>query len=246
MAVNWDKLGGAASSLFGSLGQFDVAKSYKSQAKGYQRAAETSLINKDIARQASEIEMVQADRDIYQNLGAQVAATGASGLEMSGSALDVLRDSSTQASLTKQLLGRQSAIEQLAYEQEATSYAQMAAASTASGKAAKKSAVGGLIGAGLDIATSFIPGGGIVKGLVKGIGKLFSDDTLKEDIVLIRRRPDGLGIYAFRYKGQPTLFTGVLASEVERLYPAAVSHDEEGHKMVDYDMIAVTPGKVDA
>ncbi len=246
MAVDWDKLGGAASSLFGALGQGDIAKSYKSQAVGYQRAAETSLVNKEIARQAADIEMVQAERDIYRTIGSQQAAIGAAGLEASGSALDVMRDSAVQGSLTKQLLGRQSAIEQLAYEQEATSYQQMAAASQASAKAAKKSKTGGLISAGIDIVTSFIPGGGLIKGIGKAIGKIFSDDTLKEDIRLLYRRDDGIGLYSFRYKGQPTVFKGVLASEVERLYPHAVSVDGDGDRMVDYDIIGVTPEVIHA
>lgn len=245
MAVDWDKLGNAAGSLFGALAQGDVAKGYKSQQAGYNRAAEISLINKEIAGQAAEIEMGQAERDIYRNLGAQVATTGASGIALEGSALDVLRDSAREGSITKQLLGRKSAIEQLAYDQEAQSYAMQAQAAGQSAKSAKKSKTAGLISTGIDIAASFIPGGSVVKGVVKGAGKvlkkIFSDDNLKEDINFLYRRGDGLGVYSFRYKGQPTVFKGVLASEVERLYPQAVSTDDDGDRMVDYDVIGVYP-----
>lgn len=225
MAIDFSGLGGGVDTLFGGLGGLDTAKGYKAQAKGYERAAEISGINKGIAEQAAGIEMVQAEREIYRTLGSQRAAVGASGLAASGSALDVMRDSARQGSLTKQLLGAQSDIEQLAYDQEASSYLAQAEAAKAQAKASKKGGIGGIIKGAATIGLS-----------------LFSDDNLKEDVKLIERRwPDGLGIYSFRYKGQPTVFKGVLASEVEKKYPYAITRDADGHRMVDYAAIGVTP-----
>lgn len=228
MAVNFDGLGGAVDTIFGGLGAFDTAKGYKSQAKGYERAAEISRINRGISQQASDIEMVQAERDIYRTTGAQTAAIGANNLSATGSALDILKDSAQQGSMTRQLLGRQSAIQDLAYEQEELSFLGQAEAAKAAAKSSKKSGIGGLISGGIKIAA------------------MFSDDRLKEGVKLLYRRPDGLGIYAFRYNGQPTTFKGVLASEVEKLYPSAVTRDEVGHRMVDYDIIDVIPEVINA
>lgn len=240
MAVDFEKIGGAVGDIFGAVGGLKDAKGLKSQAQGYERAAAISDLNKEIAGQASAIQMVQSDRDIYKALGSQAAAIGGANLAASGSALDIMRDSARQGSLTKQLLGRQSQIEQLAYEQEADSYKQMAAASTSAASSAKKSATGKIIGTALDVGLSFIPGGGIVKGIGKALKGIFSDDALKEDINLLYRRADGIGLYSFRYKGQPTTFKGVLASEVQQVYPHAVSV-VDGSLAVDYDVIGVTP-----
>lgn len=229
MAIDFSGAGSAVDTLFGGLGAFDTAKGYKAQAKGYERAAEISTINKGIAKQASQIELMQAERDIYRTLGSARTAIGGSGLAASGSALDILRDSATQGNLTKQLLGRQEAIEQLAYDQERISYEGQAAAAKAAAKSSKKSGIGGLISGGIKLGLS-----------------LFSDDDLKENVKLLYRRSDGLGIYSFRYNGQPTTFKGVLASEVEKLYPSAVTRDAAGDRMVDYEAIAVTPEVIHA
>lgn len=228
MAIDFGGIGSAASDIFGGLGSFDTAKGYKAQAKGFERAGEISGINRELARQAADITAVQADRDIYQTLGSQQAAIGGSGLAATGSALDIIRDSARQASLTKSLLSRNAQIEDLAYEQEAISFAAQAAAAKANAKSSKKSGIGGL-----------------VKGAITIGAAIFSDDRLKEDVRLLYRRPDGLGIYSFRYNGQPTTFKGVLASEVEKVMPAAVSW-VDGMRQVDYGMVGVTPEEIAA
>lgn len=227
MGIDFDRIGGAVDDLTGAIGSFSAAKGYKAQAKGYDAAAEISRVNKEIASEAAGIQAFSADRDIYKTLGAQRAAIGANGLSASGSALDVLRDSATQGSLTKQLLGRQSAIESLSYDQEAASFEMQAAAARNAASSSKKSGIGGLVKTGLTIAS------------------LFSDETLKEDVKLLYRRPDGVGMYSFRYRGQTTVFKGVLAQEVERIYPAAVT-TVDGHKAVDYAMIDVQPEVISA
>lgn len=245
--VDFAGIGDAASTLFGALAQGDAAKGYKSQAAGYQaqaagyrKAGDISGMNQDIASQASRITAVQADRELYQTLGGQRSDIAGANLAASGSALDVIRSSAAQGNLTKQLLGRQDAITQLGYEQEQSSYAAMAAsadasasAANASASAAKKQKSGGILGSILKVA-------GVVAPLV-----LSSDQDLKQDVTLVRRRADGVGIYTFRYKGQPTLFEGVVAQDVQRVYPEAVSK-VDGSYVVDYELIGVTPRVVEA
>lgn len=73
-----------------------------------------------------------------------------------------------------------------------------------------------------------------------------SDRAAKENIVRIGSHPWGLGLYLFDYKpafrekhGTGRQF-GVMADEVERILPAAVSLDTDGSKQVDYTMLGIT------
>ena len=65
------------------------------------------------------------------------------------------------------------------------------------------------------------------------IGALFSDDALKEDIVLVATRDDGLNMYEYTFKPTGERMIGVLASEVETLYPDLVG-TKGGYDVVDY------------
>lgn len=83
----------------------------------------------------------------------------------------------------------------------------------------------------------------IVQKVWKTIKKWFSDDRMKEDIHFIKRMDNGLNLYSFRYKKEfqdiagKGYHKGCLASEVEKLYPAAVSLSDNGYKIVDYSKI---------
>ena len=72
-----------------------------------------------------------------------------------------------------------------------------------------------------------------------------SDRRLKENVVLIGEHPLGIGIYLFDYKpayrdawGHGRQF-GVMADEVERVMPEAVSVHSNGYKMVNYAMLGI-------
>lgn len=70
-----------------------------------------------------------------------------------------------------------------------------------------------------------------------------SDRRAKQDIKLLGVRPDGLGIYEFRYKPElhaeygDGLHIGVMADEVERIKPEAVRMRADGFKAVNYGML---------
>ena len=54
------------------------------------------------------------------------------------------------------------------------------------------------------------------------------------------RLGNGLELYRFRYKGSDhTLYVGVMAQEVQKIEPSAVSRDRDGYLLVDYDRIGV-------
>lgn len=74
--------------------------------------------------------------------------------------------------------------------------------------------------------------------LAGGIGGLigaFSDRRLKSNIQRIGTHPLGIGLYAYDIFGERTI--GVMADEVERVLPEAVSVHPSGFKMVDYSMV---------
>lgn len=62
----------------------------------------------------------------------------------------------------------------------------------------------------------------------------YSDARLKTDVRRVATRRDGLGVYEYRYRWGGPLVTGLMAHEVERVYPHAVTVDREGFKMVNY------------
>jgi hypothetical protein len=62
----------------------------------------------------------------------------------------------------------------------------------------------------------------------------YSDARLKRDITLLEHRPDGLGLYAYRYVWSDTVYVGVMAQEVVAVMPDAVATDADGHLKVNY------------
>jgi hypothetical protein len=72
-----------------------------------------------------------------------------------------------------------------------------------------------------------------------GVGQIAasvaSDPRLKTEVELLERRPDGLGIYAFKYIWDATKqMVGFMADEVERLAPWALGPTIAGYRTVNY------------
>jgi hypothetical protein len=93
--------GGAASDLFsGFLG--DQADQIKAQgdlaeATSYQEAAGLAGLNEQFAKTQTAVSKTQNQRQIYQTISQQEASVAGDGLAESGSALDLLRSSASQA-----------------------------------------------------------------------------------------------------------------------------------------------------
>lgn len=66
-----------------------------------------------------------------------------------------------------------------------------------------------------------------------GLGAFLSDERAKENIEPVGKMFDGQSIYRFNYKGEPRTQMGLIAQDVERSHPYAVS-EHGGMKMVDY------------
>lgn len=200
---------GAAEDLFQGVG--DVFSGF-AEAAGSKQAAKFYGEAANYAGEAGEIKNIMLRRQAFQTIGGAQADVASSGLKLSGSAQDVMRSSAQQASLSQ-------AINNINTRIQVGSYQAQAASAEAAAKAQK--------------------GGGILGGigsLVGAAASIFSDDTLKTNIILVRRRADGLGVYRYCYEGIEGTFQGVLASEVEKTYPSAISM-RDGWRQVDYEAI---------
>jgi hypothetical protein len=76
--------------------------------------------------------------------------------------------------------------------------------------------------------------GGAALGGAAYSGKLFSDARLKRDIKKVGKLDNGLNVYLYRYKFGGPMQIGVMAHEVEKIHPEAVS-TVNGFKAVQYD-----------
>lgn len=83
--------------------------------------------------------------------------------------------------------------------------------------------------------------GGAAMGAAKLATVFGSDRRLKENIVLAGSDPGtGLSLYAFNYKSNPGVrFIGVMADEVEPLFPDAVMYGSDGYASVDYGSLGI-------
>jgi hypothetical protein len=133
------------------------------------------------------------------------------------------------------------AIEQAAAEQRArdetdarmaAEASRRAAAAAAAAREAARNQGGGDGGGG---NTGGARGGG-TSATSSGLGGLgFSDIRLKDNVELIGKSPSNINIYKFNYKGDSTVYEGVIANEV----PWASVEASNGYLMVDYNKIDV-------
>lgn len=115
----------AVGDIFGGIGDLE-------ESSAYGKAADIASNNVEIAKQSTQIQETQEQRQIYQALGSERAAAGANGLTTGGSAGDILRASASQGSLAKALISRQGAINENSFQQEADAYKGMQSAANAS------------------------------------------------------------------------------------------------------------------
>ncbi len=78
-------------------------------------------------------------------------------------------------------------------------------------------------------------GGGGFRG--GGGGGHRSDIRLKQDVALVGRLDNGLGLYRFHYRGNPQTYVGVMAQDALLVQPDAVTRGRDGYLRVRYDRI---------
>lgn len=85
------------------------------------------------------------------------------------------------------------------------------------------------------LASSQAKMGGMFGLLSGGIG-LLSDRRAKTDIRRVGRLDNGLPVYSYRYNGDEQTQIGLMADEVERVHPEAVTVGADGFSRVRYDL----------
>ena len=82
-------------------------------------------------------------------------------------------------------------------------------------------------------------GGGGGGGRGGGGGGRRSDVALKHDVSLLGYLDNGLGFYRFKYNGDDTVYVGVMAQDVQKVMPPAVTRDAQGYLRVYYDKLGL-------
>jgi hypothetical protein len=98
-------------------GQGDVL-----EGQAYGEAASLADLNAQYTAQSTAIQVSQADRALYMNLGTQAAAAGGSGSSGGGSAADILRNSAQQGALNRAVVQQQGLITEAGYTEQANAY----------------------------------------------------------------------------------------------------------------------------
>ena len=62
---------------------------------------------------------------------------------------------------------------------------------------------------------------------------------MKQDVVLLGHLANGLGYYRFSYLGSTRPYVGVIAQEVQRLVPEAVTRGSDGYLRVYYEKLGL-------
>ncbi len=71
-----------------------------------------------------------------------------------------------------------------------------------------------------------------------------SDKRLKKNIKYKSKSKSGLNVYEFEYNWSPQKYIGVMAQEVKKVKPSAVSENIFGHMMVDYSQLDVNMERI--
>ncbi len=72
-----------------------------------------------------------------------------------------------------------------------------------------------------------------------------SDIRLKTDIRHVGTTAHNLPLYTFRYIGKDGQYEGVMAQDVLKVMPVAVSVGEDGYYRVNYDMLGIEMRRLD-
>lgn len=155
---------GAVSSIFGGITGFKAdeasAKGSEIAAAAFEKASGIAGENAVLTGFSTEIQDIAAKRKIEKTIAAQQSAIAGAGFEGgSGSAGDLLRESTTQGHLTTQAIGLQGTINENAYLAQETALegeaGQARATAEAQHAAGQASLFGGVLGAVGKIASLF-------------------------------------------------------------------------------------------
>jgi len=140
-------IAGAVSDMFTSDALKFKAKGDEMEAQEYRQAAQFALLNKQYTVQSTAIKDFQLQRKDFVTEGDMAADIAANNMQMSGSAIDEMRDSASQAAIERGVASQQGLIEEAAYQQQADSFNLMAQMKDEAAAADKHAATGAMWGA---------------------------------------------------------------------------------------------------
>jgi len=79
---------------------------------------------------------------------------------------------------------------------------------------------------------------------ISGVGKIFSDKRLKENIIKIKYSESGIPIYHFNYKGDNTTWSGTMAQDLIDMGREDVVSTTNGYYKVNYNLIDINMKKI--
>lgn len=201
------------------IGGLMSAGGLKQDAASLDKAAGMEDVNAKLTDASKGIQHAAAARDIYKVMGGQASDVASAGFAMSGTALDLARDSARQGAITQSLIEVQGNIDTQTHLINAQNLRAQAASARS---AAQKSMFSGIMNIGLGVLSMFM-----------------SDRRLKENVRYLGKGKNGYNHYEFTYKADPThtKFVGYMAQEVEQVEPDMVF--DLGLKMIDSEYAAV-------
>lgn len=122
-----------------------VVGAYASYSAGQQSAEAAEEAKKQAALHA-RLNLMRQNREAYRGIGAEEASTAAAGFSLSGSAIDLLKSSVSDASLDAALISSGGHLEGLGYEAQARASRAEGTAAAASGIASAATALGAKYG----------------------------------------------------------------------------------------------------
>jgi hypothetical protein len=164
-AGTFNSLGAAVQDLFSADTHRTKAQGLRLEAENYVRASDFALQNARFTELSTGIKTMQQDRETYKALGGIAADVAGAGFASSGSALDIMRDSASQAALARGVTTTQGLITEEGYKVEAENYQNMGKAAQLAAQAEDKAADQAPILAGIHAAAAVaslfppIPGG---------------------------------------------------------------------------------------
>lgn len=203
----------------------DAVNAQYSSAGRYGSGAHTTALAREIERQNTEAlsNQYNTERTNQLNASGTLAGQGFQGAQLAGQA-----DAAAAERAGLQVAAGKAEDENAA----ATRLAPLAALQAQSGLTLPVANAGGT-----SSGTSVQQSNPLTTGIGLGLTalSLFSDERVKEDIKEVGKTHDGQPIYSYRYKGDPKTSLGLLAQDVEKTTPEAVS-EMGGVKMVNYKL----------
>jgi hypothetical protein len=139
----------------GAVGDLFAADADKAKAQGdllekqnYLLASDLATQNAEFTAQSTAIKTAQIDRETFKAIGGEQADIAGAGLQQSGSAIDLLRESASEGALTKAVASQQGLITEAGFTEQAQADQTQAQAAQVAADAANEAAKGaGITGA---------------------------------------------------------------------------------------------------